>query len=143
MLRAHRSFTFRASPVLLDKIEALAAARGQSRSAAVKAAVVAAEVAESGRAPVPDHHEVLALLGEAARGGSVPAMKELLAHHRDAHRRDRARPDSDTVFGELDEVAMRRQRGGSGPLARTSPSPVRTAARTVRIAATPVFGGSG
>jgi predicted transcriptional regulator len=63
--------TFRASPVLLAKLEQLAETRGQSRSAAVKAAIVAAAAAEHNRPQVPDEREVLELLTSAARGGSV------------------------------------------------------------------------
>ena len=52
------------------------------------------------RKGVPDLEELLVLLGEAARAGSVPAAKELLAWH-DRRRADWERPDPLDRFGEL------------------------------------------
>ena len=89
--------TFRASPVLVARIDRLAEARKVSRSAAIKAAIVEATVPEHATA-IADEHEVLVLLTEAARGGSVSAMKVSLAHHR------LPRPAAvDPIFRELDE----------------------------------------
>ena len=72
--------TFRASPLLVARIDRLVAARKTSRSAAIKAAIVEATAPEHATA-IADKHEVLVLLTEAARGGSVSAMKVLLAYH--------------------------------------------------------------
>ena len=52
-----------------------------TRSAAVRAAILEATTPADAQ-PVPDEHEILVLLSEAARAGSVSAMKVLLAHHR-------------------------------------------------------------
>ncbi len=106
------NINFRASPVLVARIDGLAEARKVSRSAAIKAAIVEATVPEHATA-VADEHEMLVLLSEAARGGSVSAMKVLLAHHR------LPRPAAvDPIFQELEELADRRvgspRRGGSG-----------------------------
>jgi hypothetical protein len=70
------------------------AGRGQRlvRSAAIKAAIVEATLPDQAD-PVPDRDEVLTLLGEAARSGSVATMRELLAHH--AEQRMVARPAPD------------------------------------------------
>ena len=57
---------------------------------------------------VPDGQEVLELLGQAARCGSVSAMKELLAYHRERE----AESDEFAEFAEFDELARRRSRGG-------------------------------
>lgn len=54
---------------------------------------------------VPDERELLMLLGEAARCGSVPAMRELLAYHR-----ERPQPQPGDVVTALDELAARRLR---------------------------------
>ncbi len=97
--------SFRVSPVLLARIEQLAAARGSSRSAAVKAAILEATVTP-GEQSVPDEQECLKLLGEAARSGSVAAMRELRAYHR-----DRRGPGSTDAVSELDDLAARRHRG--------------------------------
>jgi hypothetical protein len=79
------TITFRASPILVARIDALAAARGSTRSAAIKAAILEASI-PAGASSVPDDHEVLVLLSDAARAGNVAAMKELLAYHRERGR---------------------------------------------------------
>jgi predicted transcriptional regulator len=76
------TITFRASAVLLARLEQLAEARGCARSAAIEAAIVEATVPKDAPA-VPTEAEILELLGLAARGGSVPAMRELWRHHQD------------------------------------------------------------
>jgi predicted transcriptional regulator len=68
---------FRASPVLQRRLDELAEAHGGSRATAIRSAVVEATLPEHA-SRVPDRDEVLELLGEAARGGSVAAMVELL-----------------------------------------------------------------
>ena len=95
--------TFRASPVLVARIECLAEARKVSRSAAIKRAIVEATMPEHAT-DIADEHEVLVLLTEAARGGSVPAMKALLTYHRG--RASQPEPVRD-VFDEVDELARR------------------------------------
>ena len=96
------TITFRASPVLVARIDRLAEAQKVSRSAVIKRAIVEVAVPEHATA-IADEHEVLVLLTEAARGGSVSAMKVLLAHHR------LPRPAVvDPIFRELDELAARR-----------------------------------
>ncbi len=100
-----KNFTLRVSPVLMRRVEELAAARGSSWTAAIKAAIVEASMRTGGGSSVPDQREVLELLSEAARAGSVSAMKELLAYHRE--RRQGRGPDA---VDELDELAERRGR---------------------------------
>ena len=79
--------------MLVARIDRLAEAQRVSRSATVLEHATA----------LADEHEVLVLLTEAARGGSVSAMKVLLAHHR------LPRPAAvDPIFRELDELAARR-----------------------------------
>jgi hypothetical protein len=96
---------FKASVPVRRRIEELAERRGGNRSAAIRAAIL--EATTPADAPlVPDEHEVLALLGEAARGGNVAAMKELLAYHRE-RRHGRGRDAVD----QLDELAERRGGG--------------------------------
>jgi hypothetical protein len=53
---------------------------------------------------VPTEEELLELLGQAARRGSVPAIKELLAYHR------KTRGGGECLFTEFDELAKRRGR---------------------------------
>ena len=94
--------TFRAPPVLVARIDRLAEARKASRSAVIKRAILEATVPENTSA-IADKQEVLVLLSEAARGGSVPAMKALLAYH---HLPQPA--EVDPLWRELDELAQRR-----------------------------------
>ena len=63
--------------------------------------------ARSARRPVPSEHDVLVLLSEAARNGSVSAMKELRAYHRERG----AAPSSERhdSVDALDELAARRE----------------------------------
>ena len=96
------NINFRASPMLVARIDELATARKASRSAAIKAAIVEATVPEYATA-IADKNEILVLLSQAARGGSVSAMKALLAYHR------LPQPAAvDPIFAELDELAGRR-----------------------------------
>src|SRR5687768_17227339 len=76
------SVHIRTTPALRRRIEALAEARGSSLTGAITAAVMEA-TAPMDRGGVPDEAEVLNLLGEAARAGSVPAMRELLRYYRE------------------------------------------------------------
>jgi hypothetical protein len=101
-----RNVNFRASPVLLARINELAAARGSTRSAAIKAAILEASIPADAPS-VPDEHELLLLLSEAARGGNVPAMKELRAYHRGENIDSGKSPDD--PFADLDELARRRR----------------------------------
>ena len=55
---------------------------------------------------VPDLEELLVLLSDAARAGSVPAAKELLAWH-ERRRANWERPDP---LDRFDELAVRRDR---------------------------------
>jgi hypothetical protein len=99
---AHLSL--RASSSVVRRVDELAEKRGCSRSAAIKQAIVEATTPDH-VGPVPDEAELLALLGEAARSGSVPAMRELLAHHRQVCER----PEPvETFWAELDALAARR-----------------------------------
>jgi hypothetical protein len=68
----------------------------------VRAAILEATVPEHATA-IADEHEVLVLLSEAARGGSVSAMKVLLAYHRPPRA-----VGVDPLMRELDELAQRR-----------------------------------
>ncbi len=93
----------------MARLDRLAEATGSSRSAAIKRAILEASITPAEAGTVPDEHEVLVLLSEAARGGNVTAMRELLAYHRE---REQVRePDA---IDALDELA--RWRGGT-PLA--------------------------
>ena len=68
-------------------------------SGVIKGLVMQANAAQG---DVPSEHEVLLLLSEQARCGSVPAMKELRADHR-----ERAAGDQDGL-AQFDELAARR-----------------------------------
>ena len=106
---------FRASPALLRRIDGLAEARKLSRTAVLRAAILEATVDEHAAA-VADLDEILVLLTDAARSGSVPAMKTLLAHHL---RFPRPAAVDHSILGELDELAARRDpaRRGTARLA--------------------------
>ena len=74
-----------------------------NRSQALRAAVLeASPAASSDLPPVADRDELLRLLGEAARGGSVSAMRALLLEHR------RDGGDVPPGDGLIDELAARR-----------------------------------
>jgi hypothetical protein len=76
----------------------------------IKAAVMEASVEAGGAVgDVPERDELLSLLGEAARGGSVTAMKVLL----DERRRD-GDDDSEKkpAVSVIDQLAERRAAGG-------------------------------
>ena len=93
--------SFRAPAAVQRRIDELADARGCSRSLAIRAAILEATM-PADAAPVPSAQEVLELLGEAARAGSVAAMKELRQYHEERRTRD------DDPFAEFDELARRR-----------------------------------
>lgn len=98
--------TFRASEVLVARLDQLAEATGSSRSAAIKRAILEASTPANAQ-PIPDEHEVLVLLSEAARGGNVTAMRELLAYHRE---REQVRePDCRRPVGRAPRAALARR----------------------------------
>lgn len=68
-------------PPQAERLDALAQARGMSRSELLRTLVFEATL-PSDAPTVPDRGEVLRLLGVKARTGNVPAMRVLLAHHR-------------------------------------------------------------
>jgi hypothetical protein len=70
----------RVSPAFKRRIERLAEQRNTTMAGAVRVAVIEATKGDGG---VPSEQELLELLGEAARCGSVAAMRELLRHHRE------------------------------------------------------------
>ena len=73
-----------------------------NRSQAIRAAVLEASPASPGELPaIAELDELLRLLGEAARGGSVSAMRALLLEHR---RGDTPPPATSLI----DELATRR-----------------------------------
>jgi Ribbon-helix-helix protein, copG family len=75
----------------MARLEELAEARGSTKAAAIRRAIVEATTPKDAPA-VPTELEVLELLSTAARGGNVAAMRELLAYHRE--RRQDRRPDA-------------------------------------------------
>ena len=77
--------------------------RKTTLSGAVRSAVLEATRAERG---IPSKEELLLLLSEAARTGSVPAMKELLRHHQHQGPGRKRRDPLD----RFDELAARRER---------------------------------
>jgi hypothetical protein len=113
----------------------------------MRAAILEATVPEHATA-IADEHEVLVLLSEAARGGSVSAMKALLAFHRGRGRQPEVGRE---VCDELDELAHRRRppvrdgawdgriRNRSGN--RYKPSALRSYERALRLRVLPVLGG--
>jgi hypothetical protein len=58
--------------------------------------------AASPEGDVPGEEELLRLLGQAARAGSVPAIKELLAHYRECSE------SKSSPLAVVDELAERR-----------------------------------
>jgi hypothetical protein len=76
-----------------------------NRSQAVRAAVLEAGPAGGdGLPPAPDRDELLALLGEAARAGSVSAMRALLLEQR----RDGGDAPGDGELSFIEDLAERR-----------------------------------
>ena len=96
----------RASAAFVARLDALAAARGLNRSAAVRAAVVEASPEAPPLPPPPDRDELLRLLGAAARGGSVAAIRLLLAELR--RDRDAAAGSDPDGLDFIDQLAARR-----------------------------------
>lgn len=96
----------RVTEVFLRRLDALADARGMNRSQAIRAAVSEASPSASiDLPPALERDELLRLLGEAARGGSVSAMRRLL----EEYRRDSGAPRHRPAF--IDELARRRASG--------------------------------
>ena len=87
----------RVSPAFKARIERLAEERGTSMAGAIRTAVIEAT---KGDGSIPDEQELLELLSEAARTGSVAAMKELLAYNRECRDED--------VLARFDGLAARR-----------------------------------
>jgi hypothetical protein len=111
---AHQTIKVRCSPVLLRRLDALAEAHGGNRSQAVRAAVLSASLPE-GTPEIPTRDELLALLGEQARMGSLPAIRVLLMEYR--REPPERSPDEFTDFDRI--IARRRGRlansnGGGG-----------------------------
>lgn len=70
--------TARLSERLLRRLDELAAARGTTRSACLRAIIGEAALSPEERAALPDETELLELLAERARAGNVSAIKALL-----------------------------------------------------------------
>ena len=87
-------------PPIAERLDALAEARGMTRSELLRTLVLEATVPDTAPS-VPDTDELLRLLGVAARMGNVPAMRELLRHQR------AERPPAGTL-SVVDELAARR-----------------------------------
>src|SRR3989442_1650859 len=96
----------RTPPAFRRHLDGLAKARGTTISQTIRWAVMAAALPKGG---VPTEQEILELLGEAARAGNVPAMRELRAYHR-----ERAQT-TDSPFAEFDQLAERRAIRGRTP----------------------------
>lgn len=90
----------RITPAFRVRLERLAQERHTSMSAVVRSAVMEVTKVDG----IPREREVLELLSEAARCGSVPAMKELRAYHR-----EHAAGDQDRL-ARFDELGARRER---------------------------------
>ncbi len=101
----------RATAAFLRCLDDLAVARGMNRSEAIRAAVVEASpdpLAEN-LPPAPGRDELLRLLGEAARGGSVRAICLLLEElHRGSGDDDPLDLDGDSLSW-VDALAAERR----------------------------------
>lgn len=95
---------FKATEAFVERLDAYAKAKGMNRTQAIKSAVLEASMDPATRAAVPDRDELLRLLGESARSGSVTAMKALL----DERRRDGDDSESAPARSVIDELAARR-----------------------------------
>src|SRR4029450_12640987 len=96
------NLTVRMFPALLARVDELAEARKCSKAQVIRTVVLEATLPED--APgIADEREALELLSVAARCGSVPAMRELLAFH---DKQQQAKGAGD-VFDELDDLAAR------------------------------------
>jgi hypothetical protein len=96
--------SLRCSPWLRDRLDRLAAGRGISRSALVRAAVLEAVESSSPDLPaVPDRAEILRLLSIQVRAaGSVPAARLLLS--------ELQATDPERSRSLIDELANRRKK---------------------------------
>lgn len=108
-----KRITLRVSQDWLEHLDALARARNfADRSEAVRVVVREAAMTPEERLTVPDTDELLVLLGQSARDGSVTAMKALL----DEHRRAETSEDAGDPFAAFDQprddLAERRRRAG-------------------------------
>jgi hypothetical protein len=75
--------TLRASSDLIERLDALREARGlSSRAAALRVAIREVSPTSPTRAALPGREELLRLLSERARDGSVPAMRALFEEFR-------------------------------------------------------------
>ena len=103
---ATQTVKIRCSELLLRRLDGLAEAHGGNRSQAIRSAVLAASLPE-GTPPVPDHNELMRLLGELARMGSLPAIRLLLAEQR--RRPAEADPFAEFEPNPLERLAARRR----------------------------------
>ena len=87
-------------PPQAARLDALAGARGMTRSELLRTLILEATMPADATV-IPDRDELLRLLGVAARLGNVPAMRELLRHQR------AERPPAGTL-SVVDELAARR-----------------------------------
>lgn len=98
--------SLRATDAFATRLDALAEARGLNRSRMLKAAVLEASMAPAEQSHVPDRDELLRLLGESARSGSVTAMRTLL----EELRRDGIHAEAPPVgLSVIDQLARARR----------------------------------
>jgi metal-responsive CopG/Arc/MetJ family transcriptional regulator len=80
------NLSLRLSKHLLERLDALAAARGLDRSRTLRQIIAEAAMTPEERAELPSEHELVGLLVERARSGNVSAIKTLLEREREAKR---------------------------------------------------------
>ena len=82
--------SFKLSKPALDRLDALAKARGINRSRALRQVLEEASMTQLERAALPDEEELLALLAEKARAGNVAAIRALLEREEKRRRAEEA-----------------------------------------------------
>ena len=96
---AEQFVNVRFSSAQLERLDALCASRGVSRSDVIRGLVLDAAMTPAERASIPGEDELLSLLSDKARAGHVSAIRTLL----DRHARDGEAAASE--FDELDAAA--------------------------------------
>jgi hypothetical protein len=96
----------RFEPSQLEHLDALAAARGLTRSGVIRS-LVAAESVGAGAGEIPSEEEILSLLAGRARAGNVSALRALQVWHERQRQGKPQAPEATDRMAALEPPVLR------------------------------------